>query len=195
MADSTATEKKTVKKVKKIEPTEKSAEPRESAAAPVKPAPVKKKPVVKKRDWDPHEIITVRNGFQGRLIYVSKKTGERFVWDSFGDEQDMELAELRNARNSAKSFFTNNWFLFDDMEVVDYLGVSQYYKYALTAKNFDSLFTKTPEEAEETISRLSAGQKKSVAYRARQLIQAGEIDSNKMIATLEKCLGVALVER
>ena len=70
------------------------------------------RPLVPK-DIAPHTIITVRNGFQGRLVYRSKKTGERFVWDSFGAEQDMEIGELRNARNSNKKYIINNWFMFD----------------------------------------------------------------------------------
>ena len=43
----------------------------------------KKRPMIPK-DIDPNQIVTVRNGFQGRLVYKSKRTGERFVWDSFG---------------------------------------------------------------------------------------------------------------
>ena len=50
--------------------------------------------------------VTVRNGFQGRLVYKSKRTGERFVWDSFGAEQDMEMSELRNARELNKSILS-----------------------------------------------------------------------------------------
>ena len=49
-------------------------------------------------------------------------------------------------------------------------------------------------EIERAVSKLSDGQKKSIAYRAKQLIASGGIDSNKTIATLEKCLGVELVE-
>ena len=78
-----------------------------------------KKPLVPK-DIDPSQYVTVRNGFQGRLVYKSKRTGERFVWDSFGAEQDMELSELRNARNSNKKYFINNWFMFDEPWIVDY---------------------------------------------------------------------------
>lgn len=151
------------------------------------------KPVVKV--FDPNQIVTVRNGFQGKLVYKSPKTGERFVWDSFGDEQDMEVSELRSARSSAKKFFINNWFMFDDPEIVEYLGMTQYYKFALTIDNFDDVFKKSPEEITETIGRLSSGQKKSVAYRAKQLIAAGEIDSNRVIRALENALGVELVER
>ena len=153
-----------------------------------------KRPLVPK-DIDPHTIITVRNGFQGRLVYRSKKTGERFVWDSFGAEQDMEIGELRNARNSNKKYFINNWFMFDEDWVIDYLGMRQYYKNSLNIQDFDQLFKKPVGEIEDIISKLSEGQRKSVAYRAKQLIAEEEIDSNRVINTLEKCLGVELVER
>lgn len=147
------------------------------------------------KEIDPHQYITVRNGFQGRLVYISKRTGEKFVWDSFGDEQDIELIELKNAKNSSKKFFTNNWFVFEDGWVLDYLGVRQFYRNALSIDNFDSVFSQTPAEIKKTIGKLSAGQKRSLAYRAKQLIADGEIDSNKAISALEEALGVELIER
>lgn len=153
-----------------------------------------KKPVVPK-EIDPNQIITVRNGFQGRLVYKSKRTGERWGWESFGAEQDMELSELKNARNSNKKYFINNWFMFDEDWVIDYLGMRQYYKNSLNIQDFDQLFKKPVGEIEDIISKLSEGQRKSVAYRAKQLIAEDEIDSNRVINTLEKCLGVELVER
>lgn len=155
---------------------------------------VEKKPLVPK-DIDPSQYVTVRNGFQGRLVYKSKRTGERFVWDSFGAEQDMELSELRNARNSNKKYFINNWFMFDEPWIVDYLGMGKYYRFAISIQDFDKLFTKPASEIEKTIANLSDGQKQSVAYRAKQLILEGGIDSNRLIATLEKCLGIELIER
>ena len=153
-----------------------------------------KKPVVPK-EIDPNQIITVRNGFQGRLVYKSKRTGERWSWESFGAEQDMELSELKNARNSNKKYFINNWFMFDEDWVIDYLGMRQYYKNSLNIQDFDQLFKQPVGEIEDIISKLSEGQRKSVAYRAKQLIAEEEIDSNRVINTLEKCLGVELVER
>lgn len=107
----------------------------------------------------------------------------------------MELSELKNARNSNKKFFINNWFMFEDDWIVDYLGLQQYYKHALTIDGFDEIFEKTADEIKELLAGLSEGQRRSVAYRARQLIADGGIDSNKVITTLEKCLNVELVER
>ncbi len=157
--------------------------------------PAEEKKRYKPKAFKPDQMVTVRNGFQGELLYKSKKTGEIYKWEEFGSDQDMEISELKSAKSSSKKFFINNWFLFDDPEVVDYLGVSQYYKYALNAKNFDSLFDYSPDEIEERVAKLSNGQKKSVAYRAKQLIADGVIDSNRKISALEKSLGVELIER
>jgi len=154
----------------------------------------KKKPMVPKK-VDPAQIVTVRNGFQGRLVYKSRKTGEEFVWDAFGAEQDMELGELRNARNSNKKYFINNWFMFDEPWIADYLGMGKFYRFSIPIDSFDALFEKPAEEIEQTVSRMPEGQKKSVAYRAKQLIAEHGIDSHKTILTLEKCLGTELVER
>lgn len=154
------------------------------------------KPIIAK-DIDLNQLIVVRNGYQGRLVYKSPRSHEKFVWPEFGSEQMVELLELRNAKNTYKKFFINNWFMFDEEFewVIDYLGLSQYYRNALKIDNFDDLFKKSPSEIEKTVAKLSSGQKKSLSYRARQLIAEGEIDSNKAIAALEKSLGIELVER
>ena len=154
----------------------------------------KRKPIVAK-DIDPNQYVTVRNGFQGTLVYRSSRTGERFVWDEFGSEQEMELMELKNAKSSHKGFFINNWFMFDEEWIIDYLGVRQFYKHALTIDHFDDIFSKKPSEIKKIISELSEGQKRSIAYRAKELIAAKEIDSLSKITALEGSLGIELIEK
>lgn len=156
-----------------------------AASAPVKIVP---------KEIDPEQYVIVRNGFQGQLIYKSKRTGERFVWDEFGAEQEIQLRELRNAKNSNKSFFINNWFMFDEEWVVDYLGVGRYYKNAVRIEDFDKIFENDPATLESIISEMTDGQKKSLAYRAQVLIGEGKIDSIKAISVLERTLNVDLIE-
>lgn len=154
--------------------------------------PVKK---IVPKDIDMNQYVIVRNGFHGRLVYKSSRTGEKFVWDGFGTEQEMELRELRNAKNTSKGFFKNNWFMFDEDWVVDFLGVRQFYKNAVSIDDFDSIFSKTPAGLKKLIGSMTAGQKKSIAYRAIEMIANGEIDSRKTIAALEEALGIELIEK
>lgn len=147
------------------------------------------------KDIDSSQYVVVRNGFNGRLVYKSRKTGEKFSWSHFGDEQEMELRELRNAKSSAKKFFINNWFMFDEDWIIDYLGVGKYYKHTVSIDEFDNIFKKSPEELRKALLEMSSGQKRSLAYRARLLIADGKIDSLSVISVLEECLGVELIER
>lgn len=179
-----ATNTNTAKKVKTTpKTTTPKQEPKEEKIVP--------------KEVDPNQYVTVRNGFQGTLIYKSPRTGEKFMWNDFGDEQEIELRELRNAKGSAKRMFENNWFMFDEDEdwIIDYLGVRQYYKYALNIDNFDSIFKLPVEKARKTISEMSDGLKRSISYRARQLIIDGAIDSIKFIQMLEEVLGTELIEK
>lgn len=166
----------------------------ETAVSRQEPQPEKKAYKVR-TELPGNMVVPVKNGFAGMLVYKSRKTGERFVWQAFGDEQDMELQELRAARNASHAYFRNNWFLIDDPEVLNYLGVEKYYSNALTYEEFDELPELSPEEIEERIANLPDGQKRSVAYRAKQLIAEGAIDSIRAINALEAALGTALIER
>lgn len=154
------------------------------------------KPIVPKA-VDPDEYVTVHNGHHGVLIYKSKRTGELFTWENYGEEQEMQIRELKDAKNSNKKFFVNNWFVFDEeyQWVVDYLGMRNFYKNSIGLGKFDDIFKLTPEKLKAELEQMSAGQKDSVACRARQLIMDGDIDSRKIIATLETTLGVELIEK
>lgn len=189
MATKTTRSPRTTKaKVEEVKPVEPEVIQEEASA----PEPVK--PVVPK-DIDLNQYITVKNGFQGKLVYKSNRTGEIFIWESFGDEQEIELRELKDAKNSKKKMFINNWFMFDEDWVIDYLGLRNYYKHTLDMEDFDSIFELSPEELEKKISEMSKGQKSTISYRARQLILDGEIDSIKKIEALEKALGVEITEK
>ena len=147
------------------------------------------------KEIDSSQYVIVRNGFHGKLIYKSRRSGEIFSWDSFGDEQEISLRELRNAKSSSKKFFVNNWFMFDEDWIIDYLGVGKYYQNSVSIDDYDKIFEKSAAELEEALSQMSAGQKHSLAYRAKTLIENGEIDSLSVISVLEKSLGTELIER
>lgn len=149
------------------------------------------------KDVDMNQYITVRNGYPGQLVYTSKRTGEKFFWEHYGDEQDMQLMELRNARNTSKKFFDHNWFVFDEEYdwVIDFLGVRAFYNNIINLEGIDALFKKTPKQIEKELATLTNGQKRTVGYRAMEMIRDKEIDSLAVIDVLEKGLGVALIER
>lgn len=153
-----------------------------------------KKPIVPK-DIDEDQLVTVINGFQGRLLYKNQRTHERIVWPKYGARQEMTLRELRAARNTYRKYFSSNWFMFEEDWITEYLGVSRYYKNSIPVDHFDEIFELNSKELEKKISEMTKGQKQSVAYRARILIKDRKIDSMSVIDVLEKALGVELVDK
>lgn len=167
------------------------------SGAAVTQNPAAAKTVYTAKDVDMNQYITVKNGYPGKLVYVSKRTGETFVWENYGDEQDMQLMELRNVRNTSKKFFDHNWFVFDEEYdwVIDFLGVRAYYNNIINLEGIDALFQKEPKQIEAELATLTNGQKRTIAYRAMEKVRDKEIDSLSVIEVLERGLGVALIER
>ena len=189
------TESKTKAKKETVSSKEESLGAENIATVEKQPVKTETKTKYKvKKDLNPNTIVTVYNGYHGKLVYTSKKTGETLVWSEIGGEQDMELQELKNAKNSSKVFFERNWFLIDDPEILEYLGVEKYYKNSLTSDTLNELFEKSASEIEEVVTKLPEGQKKTVAYLAKQRIADESLDSLNIIRILEKALSVQLIE-
>lgn len=149
-----------------------------------------------KKNLPLNTLVEVKNGFNGKLIYKSLKTiGLTIVFEKFGDSDFIELGELVSARNSARKFFENNWFLIDDYEIIEFLGVQKYYENAFNTETFDTIFEKTPNEIDKIVKKMSKGQKNTLIYRAMEFIDNGKIDSRNTIAALEKALEVQLIEQ
>lgn len=181
------------KEDKKVETSAKTDAPAEATASAKKAAPSKRKKPRVRKNLDPNMFVTVRNGFHGPLYYRDNNTHEEHQWPEFGDESDMTLATLMNARGSQRRFFTDNWWLIDDPDVIDYLGVSKYYENALTYDDFYDLFELSSDEIEQKIKGLSAGQKKSVAFMAKEQIESGELSDLNVIKMLEDTLQITLI--
>jgi len=193
MANTRRTATKVVKENIEIEKTddvvqETVSEPETEAVK----APTKRKV---KEDIPLNTMVKVVNGTYGQLIYKSKKnTGMKLVWSKFGDDEFMELSELLSARNTDRRFFEQNWWLIEDEDVLQYLGVAQYYQNTINLEDFEHLFTESAKDIAEKVSAMSDGLKRTVAARAYELIEAGEIDSRSVIQALKESTGYDLMD-
>lgn len=141
------------------------------------------------------DMVLVKNGFYGRLVVRLPKAGYVVLFDNFGDEDYIELSELKTLRNSSPKFFTNGWLLIDDPDTIEFLTLGNLYKNTLSIDEMSGIFSLSVEDMETTIKSMSDGQKKSITYRAMELIEIGEVDSRKTIEMLEKALSTQLIEK
>ena len=74
-------------------------------------------------------------------------------------------------------------------EVLDFLDAAKFYQKEVSIDNFDALLRRSAEEVIAVVDRLPVSQKVSLARRAQDLINAGQLDSVSVIRALEKTLG------
>jgi hypothetical protein len=148
-------------------------------------------------------LVNVLCNTHGGLLYLSKKTGVRYEWDEFGNEQQLPIEELVTMRNSQRRFFEDNWVVIDgfvdaeyqefsDLEILDYLQVSKYYDNTLCPRNIDDVFSMSVAQIEEKVPNMSRGVKNTIILRANEFIKIGKLDSLRTIKALETALNCEL---
>ena len=142
-------------------------------------------------------IVPVVCNVVGGAIYESQKIkGYTVYWDAFGSVEYMELSELVSMRNTSRRFFEDNWIVLGDtdeytaIQLYEFLKVSKLYENVFTPENIDSIFDLDANSIIKTISTLSKGMKATIATRAKEKIDAKELDSNNKIEALETALNV-----
>lgn len=142
-----------------------------------------------------NEEILVYNGYYGMLTYKSKRNGTPLLFTAFGDSDYIPFGELQTMRSTQPKFFSENWILIADDEVIEALGVGKYYKNSLRSiEEFEEVFSKPIKQLKTIISQLPRSQKEALFCIARDKVQSGEIDSKKTIQALEEAFGVPFEE-
>lgn len=153
---------------------------------------------MEKKMISPTEEVAVCSNFKGRLHYESARTGVNITWEDIGAIQYMTINELVDMRSSQRAFFSENWIYINDERAEDIykqLRIEEYYKSAFDAVDFiKNINKKTPKTIEEQLSNASKGMKTTIAELAREKYIKGEIDSIKALRSLEKVLGVEIMD-
>lgn len=158
----------------------------------------------KKRDVIPDSaLINVKSNVFGKLIFVSKKTGERIVWEQCGDVQQVTMNTLRTIKTEAVAFYRDQWIvivgfadenadIFDPADIYQQLFVSQYYKELIDPSDYEAICSMKPSEIAEKIPLLSEGAKANLVVALNTYIEKGVLDSIKAIKAYEEALGCDL---
>ena len=59
------------------------------------------------------EVIDVQSCIIGKLIWKSKRTGYKIVWNEYGEKNPMTVEDLLDMRNGDRRFFERNWVILD----------------------------------------------------------------------------------
>jgi hypothetical protein len=152
---------------------------------------------------DDTALINVKSNVFGELIFVDPVTKAKVRWVQCVEVLQLPLAMLRNMKNGAVKFFTNQLVIItgfadenaEKYEVADIykaLYISQYYKDILDPTNYDDICSWTPAVIKQKVPMLSKGAKGKLVVALNTYIEKGVLDSLKAIKTFEEVLGCDL---
>ena len=169
-----------------VEPTEVEAQEEATVEAP-KPIERTKKRLEINRD----DLIECRSAVRN-LVYVSKRTSEKFEWSDYGDVQYITLGELIAMKSTQPRMLKEGWLIVDDEEAIEQLGLAKMYGNLFEINDIDEFFGLSESEMKRILNNMPRGFKNSLGNFARERVQSGLLDSNRKIKLLEELLDVDL---
>lgn len=186
------TKKETIKEeiVKKAAPVEQT----EAAAIKQKKAAKIEEPKVEPIAND--LTVDVASAVNGELIWVSKRTGYKVIWNEFGEKNPLTVADLLDMRNGDRAFFVNNWVTIEDSradEIMKHLGIDKFYKLIKSVDDLDEIILgMDPDKIKTALPKFSYSLKETIILRAQELKNEGRLDSSRRIKALEDGTGMEI---
>lgn len=160
-------------------------------------------PVPTKKTIPDSAMINVKSNVFGKLIFVSKRTGERVEWENCGDIQQVPLSLLRTMKQECIKFFQDQWVIltgfadenedtFRAADIYEQLYVAQYYKNLVDPSDYVSICSMTVDEINEKVPLMSDGARANLVVALNTYIEKGVLDSMKVIKAFEQALGCEL---
>lgn len=146
----------------------------------------------KKRIEINRDDLIVCRSTQTNLVYISKRTSEKFEWSDFGDVQYITLGELISMKSTQPRFLKEGWLIVDDEEAIEQLGLAKMYGNIFEIDDIADFLEKDEYEIERILTNMPRGFKNSIAQFAREQVESGELDSRGKIKLLERLLDVDL---
>lgn len=150
----------------------------------------KRKVVEPLEDFDEIKVVSL----VPNVSYKDSKTGDMYEWDVVGHEEDMTFETLKNMWRNNKGYFRNMWLKPCDNRVINKFGLTktfEKYEYLMNADNYTEENIKKICDA---ISNTPMGMKRAICDRIKNLVIDGKISDGRIIKTLERHLGLELID-
>lgn len=150
--------------------------------------------------------VQVRSNRYGGLIFINSRTNEKTEWNHINDIQDLTVADIRDMRSTARSFFSEPWVCIGDIvtpgyedvthdELLAALGLTRYYSDTVTPEYLSDVIEWTLEQINENVPSMKDGVKENLAVAVGDAVRNGELNALDRIRAWEQVLNCSLLEQ
>ncbi len=143
---------------------------------------------------DRNEMIPCRSIVNGKLTYISTRTGLMTVWSDYGIVEYVDYGELLTMRASQPKFLNKPWIIIEDEDVVNSIsGLKALYdQLSDIGEDLELFFQKKPQEIEKILNKLPNSTKALIASKAREMIDNGTLYDLRIINIIDKIMHTGL---
>ena len=141
-----------------------------------------------------NETIIEVKSLVPRVYYSDPKTLDSFVWEEVGDMQEMTYFQLKMMHMNHKRYFSQRWLIPCNDEAIQKLGMSEYYyKHDLTIDEMKVLYDENTKTVIDLLDTITPPISDKLIARIKRDVRSGKIGNVRVIAVLEKKLGIDLM--
>ena len=149
--------------------------------------------VSSKKKFEQSDGIMCRSIVQGGLVFKGAKTDMEYLFDSYGDECEIEYRDLIAAVRTKNKAVFNPWFVIEDEDFIDEFPVlKDFYTRQYTQKDLESIFDLPVSQMISTIKTLPNTVLDTIKVMASVKVGNGSLDSVKKIKALDEYFGTDL---
>lgn len=145
-----------------------------------------------RKKLDENMLVSVVSNVKGGLIYKSPRSGQVWKFTDFGDEDVMELSELRTMLSSQRAFLEKGWLKVLDEEAIEYLNLARFQKNVVDLDDINHILEESPEQIKQAIKEANTNTKSLIFGFAREKYLVGELRDVHVIKAIEEGLGQKL---
>lgn len=143
------------------------------------------------KDDDKIPCLSITNG---EYLYVGDKSGDLYSWITDGDVVNVRYDDLMAAIRIRKPCIFKPRFVIRDDDIVEQNPVLKgIYDSLFTSDDFRKIFTLSPNEIRNIVTKLPEGAKDSLKSMAISAIENGTLDSVQRIKVLDEIFGTDML--
>lgn len=145
-----------------------------------------------RRKFAPDDMITCRSVCYGELLYPAKKSGLVYRFAGYGDETEIEFADLQALRSTRSGYLHKPYFVIEDEELLEQWPDMKKVADSIAQIDGERFFNLPPQQFRKALTEMPMGFRDTMRNMANAKINDGSLDSLSKIKILDEVLGTDL---